>query len=440
VSNRFLLCEVPVVLNDPQIRPRAEAPATNTAAASHWRLAYWTVACFAILASLGLTKNIDFGVYWHAVRGFSNHSQPLYGPASGTGYPMIFRYPPIAYLLLWPLGPLPLRWAGFIWILGAWTLAITSVQIAIKVLRLQFRQAAVLLSFASMLAYCVLSVHSGNIQPYLIAMIFTALTIANTRPALAAGLLAISISFKIWPAFFLPCLLRRGRRTVLMWLVPAMLILWLIPLVVWSPPQYLRLITQWYHEELEIGTAHSELWYFPGQSLRGILLRYTTSVDPWLNGFPDVHFVCLSTDAALRIWFVTASSTYLAVCTLMLRSSARTQWVWDGLFFALFSVLEPFCPKSSMISLGPAVLVAAALYSELAAGPIVTSNWIARRLFVLACAVSFLTAVMQYRPALRFMLTIGADFYVSLLLLVALGLWTASMKALRSTSSPEREM
>lgn len=279
------------VINDPKMS--AEPLKRNTTTAWRWRSAYWPVTIVAILASFGLTKNIDFGVYWHAVRGFNNQSQPLYGPASGIGYPMIFRYPPIAYVLLWPLGSLPLRWAGSIWILGAWALAVASLQTTARVLRLQFRPAPVLLSFAGMLAYCVLSVHSGNIQPYLIAMIFTALTIANTRPAFAAALLAISISFKIWPIFFLPCLLRRGRRAVLIWLFPGVLILWLIPLVVWSPHQYLHLIAQWYHEELQIGSTPSELWYFPGQSLRGILLRYTTSADPWLRGFPDVHFVDL---------------------------------------------------------------------------------------------------------------------------------------------------
>jgi Glycosyltransferase family 87 len=426
-----------LVTNDPQMS--AEAPAMNTSTASPYRHAYSAVALLAIVASLGLAKNIDFGVYWHAVRSFNNQSQPLYGPGSGIGYPMIFRYPPIAYLLLWPLGSLPLRWAGFVWILGAWTLAIVSVLTTARVLHLQFRPPAVLLSFAGILAYCVLAVHSGNIQPYLIAMIFSALTLSRRRPVLAAGLLAISISFKIWPVFFLPCFLRPGRRAVLTWLFPALLILWLIPLVVWPPHQYVHLIGQWYREELQIGSAPSELWYFPGQSLRGILLRYTTSADPWLHGFPDVHFVCLSTAAAVRIWFVAASCTYVAVCSVMLRSAARTQWVWDGLFFALFCVLEPFCPKSSMIALGPAVMVGAALYSEITAGGSVRAAWIARRLFVLACVLSFLCAVMQYRPALRLMLAIGADFYVSLLLLLALALWIAGMKALRSTSLPQRK-
>lgn len=391
---------------------------------------YLPLACIAVLTSSLITKNIDFSVYWHAVRAFGNRSQPLYGPASGLGYPMIFRYPPIAYLLLWPLGILPLRWAGFIWMLGAWTAAGASVEIARKLLVLRFQRTAVFLGFAGMLAYSVLSVRSGNIQPYLIAMIFAAITLSATRPAVAGSLFAIAISFKLWPAFFLPCFLRRGRRQVLRWLLPAMLILWVIPIAVWPLPQYLHLVAQWYREELQIAATNSELWYFPGQSLRGVLLRYTTLATPWLSGFPDMHFLCLSTIMAVRIWLVAAGSTYLLVCGLMLRSTG-TPWVWDGLLFALFTILEPFCPKSSMISLGPAVVVAAAIYSKGAQPPSIRSASIARRLFEIACALSLLCALLQYKPAIRFTLAIGADFYVSLLLFVALALSTGSVQPLR---------
>jgi hypothetical protein len=37
-----------------------------------------------------------------------------------------------------------------------------------------------------------------------------------------------------------------------------------------------------------------------------------------------------------------------------------------------------------------------------------------------ACALSFLGAIMQYRPLLRLLLVLGLDFYAALLLLMAL--------------------
>ena len=90
---------------------------------------------------------------------------------------------------------------------------------------------------------------------------------------------------------------------------------------------------------------------------------------------------------------------------------AQAVEVWDGLFFALFSILQPFCLKSSMISLGPAVLVAAALCSEQTRLFQSTPEKAARLLFFAACGVSLCGAVVQYKPLLRLLLALGLDFY-----------------------------
>jgi hypothetical protein len=110
----------------------------------------------------------------------------------------------------------------------------------------------------------------------------------------------------------------------------------------------------------------------------------------------------------------------------MLRSPPSKRWVWDGVSFALFTVLEPFCVKSSMISLGPAALVAAALYSVTWQTAWGLREITARRLFLAACALSFLAAVTQYKPLLQLLLAVGLDFYCALMLLAALLLWTRS--------------
>jgi hypothetical protein len=133
--------------------------------------------------------------------------------------------------------------------------------------------------------------------------------------------------------------------------------------MLWSFPYYLDLIHQWYRSELQSATTNSEIWYFPGQSLRGVLLRYLTTSDPWIRGFPDVHVMSLSPETVVRAWEGTAVLAYASACVAMLRSDPGKRWVWDGLAFVIFTLLEPFCLKSSMISLGPAVLIAAALFS-----------------------------------------------------------------------------
>lgn len=384
---------------------------------------YGLLAALATLTSLLLTRNIDFHVYWYGAGGMFDHSRALYGPASGLGFPMHYRYAPVTYPLLWPLSRMPLYWAGFIWMLGAWTAAIVAVIFAVRAAHLRFTRNAILATCAYMLSYVVLAIHSGNVQPYLIAMILVALFLSESHPVVAVFLLAIAITFKIWPVFFLPWFLHDRRRVVLALLIPVMLVLWLTPLMLWNPSHYFDLIHQWYCSEFQSATTNSEIWYFPGQSLRGVLLRYLTAPDPWIKGFPDVHILSLSPGTVVRVWEATAVVVYTSACIATLRSDPSKRWVWDGMSFALFTLLEPFCVKSGMISLGPAVLIAAALYSGEWRSPWSSGETLARRLFLAACTLSFLGAVTQYKPLLRLLLAFGLDFYAAVMLLVALLLW-----------------
>lgn len=374
----------------------------------------------AVLSSLFLTRNIDFHVYWYGASAIGDHTRALYGPNSGLGFPMHYRYPPVTYLFFWPLSGLPLYWAGVLWMLGVWSAAVGAVVLAVRHRRLRFTYTAIAAACAYMLAYCVLALRSGNVQTYVIAMILAALLLSDSCSLAAGSLLAVAITFKIWPLFFLPWFLRGNRRAALIWLVPLIFFLWLLPLLVWSPFDYLSLIRQWYDSEFQSATTNSELWYFPGQSLRGVLLRYLTAYTPWIKGFPDVHTLALSPAFVVNAWAMMSAVFYLVVCIAMLRSDGRRQCVWDGLSFALFTALEPFCPKSSMISLGPAVLIGAALCSIQVHNAFEKS---ARWLFFAACGMSFFGALVQYKPALRLLLALGLDFYAGLLLILALLLW-----------------
>lgn len=367
----------------------------------------------AVATSLFLTRDVDFRVYWYAADAFLNECRPLYGHSSGAGFPMHYRYPPVTYLLLWPLGSISLYWAGVIWMIGAWATAAGATLLMIRAAHLQFSPTAIVAASAYLLAYIVLAVHSGNVQPYLIAMILAAMAISESRPVMAAVLLAIAITFKIWPLFFLPWFLWPARRRVLVWLIPALVVLWAAPLTVWSPSHYLDLLHQWSASEFQSATTNSESWYFPGQSLRGILLRYLTTVGPWIQSFPDIHVFSFSPQTVIRVWEDTALALYLTACAAMLRSDARRRWIWDGFSFVLFTLLQPFCLKSGMISLGPAILVAAALYST-------EFSRLARRMFLAASVLSFVGAIAQYKPLLRLLLALGIDFYAAVFLLTAL--------------------
>src|SRR5579875_3724199 len=86
----------------------------------------------AIASALFLAKDVDLRVYWLGVNGFFSGTRPAYGPRSGLGFPMEYRYPPVTYLLLYPLRFASLRVAGFWWMLAAWANALWSSWLAIQ--------------------------------------------------------------------------------------------------------------------------------------------------------------------------------------------------------------------------------------------------------------------------------------------------------------------
>jgi hypothetical protein len=123
---------------------------------------------------------------------------------------------------------------------------------------------------------------------------------------------------------------------------------------------------------------------------------------------------------------------YVTFVISMLRSDRRKLWAWDGLTFVLYSLLEPYAVKSGLISLGPAALTAACLFTLGTSKNLVTAistpgtrrfiSW-ANRLFLAACLLSFTEAIVQYKLWQRFLLSIGLDFWAEILLLGAFGIW-----------------
>jgi hypothetical protein len=374
-----------------------------------------------VLSSWLLTKNTDFRLYWSSVKGFFEGA-PAYGFNFVTF--QLYLYHPVTFLLLRPITFLPLRAAGFCWMAGAWLATTATLLLAVRTYKLRFNKSSMAAASVLLAAYTVVALRNGNVQPYLVAMLFVALLLAESHGPVSAVLMAVVITFKVWPAMFLPWFLPRGRRVVLVWLVPATLLLWLAPLLVWTPTHYRDLLTEWYGAVSGASATKSEFYYFPGQSLRGVLLRYLSPLDSWRTGFPDIHLVSLSRDVVIWIWEGAAATLYIGACGAMLCANRCRRWVWDGMAFVLYTVLQPYTVKGTLISLGPAVLVAAALYSR---PPGAADGWLnraARRLFLGACAVSAVGVAAQFRPLLHLLAACGLDFLVAVLLLTALWFWS----------------
>ncbi|MGH9582698.1 MAG: glycosyltransferase family 87 protein [Bryobacteraceae bacterium] len=380
------------------------------------------VILLAIACSLFLAKDVDFRVYWLGVTGFFGGTRPAYGPHSGLGFPMEYRYPPVTYLLLYPLRFASLRVAGFWWMLAAWANASWVVWLAFRVRGLRFSREAALACCAFLLAYVFLAVHYGNVQPFAIAWIFAALILAELHPRWAGLLLALAVTFKIWPVIFLPLLLHRRRMRSAVWLASWLAAIWALPLAIFGPAGYGTLLHSWYVAVQRVGDTYSEFYYFPGQSLRGILLRYLTPVNPPLSYFPHVNLLALSPKTAVHLWMGANVLLYGCFAFGVLRSGARRLWAWDGLAFVVYSLVEPFAVKSGLISLAPAALTAACLFTLGCRRETLAIRW-ANRLFLVSCAISFGQALLQYLPWQRLLLSYGADFWGNILLAAAFLLW-----------------
>lgn len=387
-------------------------------------LVYGLLAVVAIWSSLFLTKNTDLSVYWYAAKGFFSGTRSAYGPDSGIGHPMEYRYPPVTYLMIYPLRFASLRAAGFFWMLAAWTAAITTVSFAVRIRGFQLNFNAIVACSGFLLAYAVLMIRYGNVQPFVICALFSALILAQTHPRWSGLLFALAVTFKIWPILFLPWFFHRPRRSAVGCSVVSLVGLWIFPVLVFGVGGYWSLLQQWYAAMRHFGMSYSEIYYFPGQSLRGILLRYLTPIAPVLKGFPTIHFLSFQPRTAVIAWGVISLAIYCVTAICMLRSDIRKLWIWDGMAFVLYSMLEPYAVKSGLISTGPAILTAGWLFTlgtRRAADDRHVSK--ANRFFCAACLLSFLGAVIQYRPWQRFLLTVGLDFWSEVLLLAAFVIW-----------------
>jgi hypothetical protein len=259
--------------------------------------------------------------------------------------------------------------------------------------------------------------------------------VAETRPVLAGVLLALAATFKIWPVLFLPWLFPRARRHAAVWFCAWLAALWTFPAVIFGVHRYWALLRDWYAAVGRVGTTYSEFYYFPGQSIRGLLLRWLTPVAPPLSYFPRINIVSLDPQTAVHIWMIVAAILYAGAVLWMLRSDPRTLWAWDGMAFVLYSMIEPYAVKSGLISLAPAVVTAGCLFA-LRKSEKNVAVFLANSMFLAACGMSFLQAVLQYKPLQRYLLSFGMDFWGECLLFAAFAIWIGRTQVpLRLTES-----
>jgi hypothetical protein len=184
----------------------------------------------------------------------------------------------------------------------------------------------------------------GNAQFFVIALTAASLLLAREKPALSAASLALGISIKVWPLFFVPYLAARRDWKVAGYTLAFVVVLALLPSFYFGFLGNFDLLGQWFSQESQTQLGNSEIW-FPNQSLRGVLMRYLTVIDysqvPDSN-YPQVHIATLDPGLVRSMWLIVAGSAYAALLAIAYRRRNTSGWLDHGLAFCLLPLLEPF--------------------------------------------------------------------------------------------------
>ena len=189
---------------------------------------------------------MDFRVYHFGARGVFDGTRPVYGATSGLGWPMHYRYPPLFLLLFTPFAMLPLGFAAAVWVV---------LKIAVLILLLRAISARrknpgltgfFLVPLLFITPYIIEDFRYGNAQFFVFALTAAALLIAREKPALSGASLALAISIKVWPLFFVPYLLARRDWKVVSYALVFVVALTLLPSFYFGFQGNLNLLGQWF--------------------------------------------------------------------------------------------------------------------------------------------------------------------------------------------------
>jgi hypothetical protein len=336
-------------------------------------------------------------------------SGPLYGPKSGIGWPQIYRYPPLFLIFFVPFALLPLRLAALLWaalkfvVLGFLGQALFS-RFRIEGFGLQ------LLSVLPALPYLAVEFHYGNVQFFIFALVAAAFLWLERRPVLAAVILALAISLKVWPLFFVPYLLARKRLLVGGLTLVLVAGFTLLPAAYFGWHANASLLHEWAKQEFGTAAASGEpaVIGFPSQSLHSVLMRFLTSLNYaglTDSNYPKLNFTSFDPRAIEFLWVVLAAAGYVGLLVLARKTSQSEELALDSIAFCALLLLQPFTQIGDLvILLWPVTAAVAALYydNDLPA-------WVRASLY-LALSMVVLKPLVPTREAQRFLQVAGIDF------------------------------
>ncbi|MEN3332590.1 MAG: alpha,2-mannosyltransferase [Blastocatellia bacterium] len=414
------------------------------------------LAVLVAFAGFAFIRNlIDFPVYYAAGQSLLSHRTDLYAPDFALGQVMDYRYPPFFLLLFWPLWLLPYKVAAYLWYL----FSIAEIALVVFFIR---RVAAIesekkglkkglwLVVFFVVAPYFVTILHYGNAHLLAIFLLFAAFTfVVQKKPRFAGLALALAISIKLTPALILPYFALRKQWRLLASVAVFLAVINLAPAIHFGFAKNNELLKNWF-EHVVVSQEFHEANGPINLSLKGQLRRYFSDVDYSQRVDGDVYYpaINLTSVSEVRIdlaWKIVSALLCLMAFGLIVLERRRLQLrrrslnetnsqaereanteTCEQVFSDLFA-LEMALLICLMLLVGPltskiyfiALLWPVASLATFAFNQATRQAQRVRRLLIGLAIVNSVLPLLPGRSLQRLLLVLGVDFYVNLLLFLA---------------------
>src|SRR6185295_1346918 len=391
-------------------------------------------ALLVVLAGFGLLfigNLIDFPVYYAAGRSLLSGRTDFYAPDFALGRVMDYRYPPFFLFAVLPLSLIPYPIAAYLWYLFCAAAVAGCAVIVSRVFEgLRASKTMCVLVALAVAQYFVMALHYGNAHVTAVFLLFASLWLFLQRKDLpAAVLISLAITIKLTPALLLPYFALKKRWAFLVATSLCVIAINLVPSIYFGFRENNHLLRAWYGHVIESQTFHEDNGPI-NLSLKGELRRYLSPVDysQRVDGdvrYPNVNVLDASRETTEQLWMAIAATVFVAVLVFIMWRSIPT-------------MDSEAKPRRQLIRLELGLMICLAMF----AGPLTSKIYFIALLWPIACladftgarnhqaagrivfrviaAVAVLNVVLPLLPGRsvqRWLLVVGADFYVNLLVM-----------------------
>jgi hypothetical protein len=261
----------------------------------------------------------DFIVYYRAARSLIAGRTDLYSNTFSWGPPMIYVYPPLFLLLIFPIGYLSFANAFGLW----FALMVLATAAVVRRTYYQWRPQSqfryVWLLIALPGPYTMWSLKYGNAQVFVVLLtILAVLAWCSGNLWKSSFMLALGGVIKIFPLFLTPVFLARREWGLAARVAGISCVLWLLPALYFGPRRSVGLYQSWYRVVVRDTQGYRKKRALD-ESLTGITQRWFSHVDYSRykdRAFPQVDVENLP-GRAIKLLIVSASAAILGLSLWM---------------------------------------------------------------------------------------------------------------------------